>query len=63
MSISVFAMTRASTYEIIRFYTDEKDPRHLTVIRSGLTLDEAQEHCKREDTHGEDWFDGYEVSR
>ena len=24
-----------------------------------MTLEEAQEHCNREDTHGEGWFDGY----
>ena len=29
------------------------------VTKTGLTLDEAQEHCNREDTQGENWFDGY----
>jgi len=29
-------------------------------IHRGLTLEEAQEHCSREDTHGKGWFDGYE---
>lgn len=29
-------------------------------IKEGLTLAEAQEHCQREDTHGEGWFDGFE---
>jgi hypothetical protein len=28
-------------------------------MKSGLTLDEAQEHCQREDTHGDGWFEGY----
>jgi hypothetical protein len=46
----------ADTYKIIRFrlYDDSE------VIETGLTLDEAQEHCNREDTRGEGWFDGYE---
>lgn len=30
------------------------------VIARGLTLEEAQEHCRRDDTHGNGWFDGYE---
>lgn len=30
------------------------------VIKKGLTLEEAQAHCHREDTHGKGWFDGYE---
>jgi hypothetical protein len=52
-----------TTYKIIRFRF-QGDSRE--VIETGLTLEEAQEHCKRDDTHGgstEDgtaWFDGYE---
>lgn len=45
------------TYQIIRFHFNA--PRE--VVETGLTLDEAQEHCSREDTHGEGWFDGYEI--
>ena len=44
------------TYKIIRFRFNGR-PR---VIKRGLTLEEAQTHCRREDTHGEGWFDGYE---
>ena len=44
-------------YRIVRFYMTG-EPK---VIQDGLTLKEAQEHCKNEDTHGEDWFDGYEL--
>jgi hypothetical protein len=29
-------------------------------VQTGLTLEEAQTHCQREDTHGDGWFDGYE---
>jgi len=43
-------------YKIIRFRRDGLNQ----VLERGLTLDEAQAHCEREDTHGEGWFDGYE---
>lgn len=32
-----------------------------TIVATGLTLDEAREHCQREDTRGDGWFDGYET--
>lgn len=44
-------------YKIVRFFRDEN--KQSKIIQEGLTLDEAQEHCKREDTHGDGWFDGY----
>jgi hypothetical protein len=43
------------TYKVVRFYCDKESK----VIQEGLTLDEAQEHCQRDDTHGKGWFDGY----
>jgi len=43
------------TYKIIRFYKDKE----AEIIKEGLTLEEAKEHCNREDTQGENWFDGY----
>lgn len=45
-----------TTYKIIRFMFDEDN----RVIATGLSLEEAQAHCRREDTHGDGWFDGYE---
>lgn len=42
-------------YKIIRFRVTGE----IKVIKTGLTLEEAQEHCEREDTHGNGWFDGY----
>jgi hypothetical protein len=45
-----------ATYKIVRFRF-QGEP---SVEATGLTLEEAQEHCEREDTHGEGWFDGYE---
>lgn len=47
------------TYVVIRFRQDGEDE----IILRGVTLDEAQAHCRREDTHGEGWFDGYEDER
>jgi hypothetical protein len=37
-------------------------------IKSGLTLEQAQAHCRRKDTSGtlasgEKWFDGYSLQR
>jgi hypothetical protein len=46
------------TYKIIRFFFDGDAENKET----GLTLEEAQAHCKREDTHGDGWFDGYTES-
>lgn len=62
------------TYRIVRFYRDDPD-RNRTVIERGLSLEEAQAHCKDPETssstctreelvehtlaHGP-WFDGYE---
>lgn len=51
-----------TTFKIVRF--SRKSGRQRVVDR-GLTLDEAQRHCSREDTHKRDksgdivWFDGY----
>ncbi len=43
------------SYKIIRFNFGGEGE----TIATGLTLEEAQEHCTRKDTHGEGWFDGY----
>ena len=51
------------TYKIIRFHRQCNNKSNIIV--RGLTLQEAQEHCKRADTHKIDkngevvWFDGY----
>lgn len=44
-----------ATYSIVRHrFQGERE-----TMRTGLTLEEAQAHCQREDTHGDGWFDGY----
>lgn len=46
-------------YDIVRFYQKRNNRRH-EIIRSGLTLEKAQEWCNKEDTRKEGaWFDGY----
>lgn len=44
-----------TTYRIVRFRFQGDNE---TILR-GLTLEEAQDHCSREYTHGDGWFDGY----
>jgi hypothetical protein len=47
------------TYKIVRHrYHGVKQ-----VVKRGLTLEQAQAHCQRDDTHGDGWFDGYEEEK
>ena len=47
------------TYKIIRFYAPGTGKDNETV-KTGLTLEEAQEHCRDPDAREESrWFDGY----
>lgn len=59
----------AETYRIVRFYQGEGTRRRI--IKTGLSLQEAQEHCSDPKTssrtrakspaqEGKQWFDGYE---
>ena len=54
------------SYSVIRFYADLRERR---IVRSGLTLKEAQTHCQDRETSSRTtttddepgtWFDGYE---
>lgn len=46
------------TYRVVRYFED--DDTEPEVISTGLTLEQARTHCRREDTKGHNWFDGYE---
>lgn len=46
------------TYKIIRFYREIW--KSSEIVKTGLTLEEAQAHCNDPATSGENWFDGYE---
>ena len=50
------------SYKIIRFYKEDGFPGPAReTIKTGLTLEEAQEHCQRDDTREAGvWFDGYD---
>lgn len=58
------------SYKIIRCHRENKAVSNLNnelteIIETGLTLEEAQDHCSRDDTSEKDengdvvWFDGY----
>lgn len=49
-----------NTYKIVRFYAPSIG-LNSKIIKTGLTLEEAQKHCQKDDTHQEGvFFDGYE---
>lgn len=52
--------TDFKTYKIIRFYRETGHPNHQDVIKTGLTLEEAREHCNDPTTATSEYFDGYE---
>jgi hypothetical protein len=64
-----------STYKIVRFkfQPSEVDGGAAgggrRVLKTGLTLEQVQAHCQRDDTHGGStddgtaWFDGYEEEK
>ena len=43
-------------YSIVRFF---KDQRPQELIKTGLTLQEAQDHCNDPSTSTDEYFDGY----
>ena len=55
--LDTFEEEEGLTYRIVRMFAND---RHSCLMATGLTLKVAQAHCRREDTHGDGWFDGYE---
>jgi hypothetical protein len=53
-------MQECTHFKIVRFRrnpnTEEVSQR---IIKKGLTEAEAKAHCRRDDTHGKNWFDGF----
>ena len=50
------------TYKIIRFRRNpETGEVTKKVTQTGLSLHDAEKHCGKEGTHGDDWFDGFTV--
>lgn len=53
-------------FQIVRQYFDQEHRDHLKIIRTGLSIEAAQAHCRRDDTREVNeaglvvWFDGYE---
>jgi hypothetical protein len=57
------------SYKVMRFYFNDRTPR---ILKRGLTLEEAQEHCASKETSSSTcspakarrvsgmWFDGYD---
>ena len=53
--------TAPMAYKIVRFYAPHLNKSNR-VIQRGLTLEEAQEHCKNPETRkAGEWFDGYDA--
>ena len=67
----------AKTYRVVRMYFN-KPTQPKKVLKRGLTLEEAQKHCKNRETssstsshaatrrahkQGRMWFDGYEEEK
>ena len=49
------------TYRIVRSYAPSLNKRSR-VIKRGLTLEEAQQHCRDPKTRkAGEWFDGYDL--
>jgi len=47
------------SYSIIRIYHPSLN-RPSKIIKTGLTLEEAQAHCSDPSTATDKWFDGYQ---
>lgn len=51
---------QGNTFKIIRFRRNpETGEVTKRVTERGLSLHDAEKHCGKEGTHGDDWFDGF----
>lgn len=48
------------TYKIVRFYHPSAGKEDF-VVRTGLSLEDAQKHCSDPASEGPEFFDGYMV--
>ena len=57
----LIAFSTMETYRIVRSYAPSLNKRSR-VIKRGLTLEEAQQHCRDPKTRkAGEWFDGYDL--
>lgn len=47
------------TYSIIRIFRPDLN-RRSKIVKTGLTLEEAQAHCSDPSTATDKWFDGFQ---
>ena len=53
-------MEEEKTYKILRKYKDSSHPDNNRVVKEGLSLAEAKEHCQDPDTEEKGvWFDAF----
>jgi hypothetical protein len=58
LQLTQFTTTQTMTYKILRFHVTKS----TRVIYRGLTLEQAQAHCRNPKTRQDGvWFDGYEA--
>lgn len=49
------------TFRVVRFYRDYYHPDNRSLIATGLSLEDAKEHCANPaTTKSNEWFDGFE---
>lgn len=54
----MFTKTEEQLYSIVRHYCPS-DGRPSEIVRTDLTLEEAQAHCRDPETSTSTYFDGY----
>ena len=52
---------KIKTYKIVRYYAERGRPSKT--VKTGLSLKEALEHCRKPSTHGDGWFDAFRAEK